>query len=367
MSSIAPARAGEARIVARRGEVDPGTDYVAPSGAMETRLAAMWQSALSIDQVGRKDSFFELGGDSLRAIDLLMRVEKELGVVLPASTIIDHPTIEQLAALLAGNTRADAERILITLQSEGADPPLFFLHAMDNAVFGYRLLAQHLGRARKMYALVSAGQGQHPSPAPSIPAMAEAYANVIKTVQANGPYFLVGYCLGGTLAYEVARQLREQGLQVALLVLIDAGTRDRSISSLNRLSRKLSHHLAELSDRAPKEWCIYLWEKVRKESNRTVMKTFARPTEIKDAAEQQLLAAYSTYAPPQYDGDIKVIRCAEGRFGPLHLGWAAHVKGAIEVCNLPIGHAAALAEPAVALQLRLWLDAIEVPQKTPSA
>ncbi len=348
--------------ILRREEIDPGTAYVAPSGAVETRVAAIFQDLLHLDMVGSADSFFELGGDSLRAVELFLTIEREFGISLSPSTIIYRPTVAKLAALLAENAPIDTDRGLVTLQSDGAEPPLFFVHAIDVAVFGYRLLAQHLGSERKIYALVSPGQDA----ALSMQEMAQIYVGVISRVQPKGPCFLVGYCLGGTLTYEIARQLEQQGRRVALLVLIDAGIRDVSVSGGRRLARKLSYHVAELTRQSPRQWFGYLWAKARKELDRHVKlpdpEPGSAPEPEQSRAQQVLLAAHSVYVPLPYGGDMKLIRCAEGRYGSEHLGWRAYVKGDIEVCNLPMHHSAALAEPTVGLvaaQLKRWL--VEVP------
>src|SRR5205823_1240244 len=112
------------------------------------------------------------------------------------------------------------------------------------------------------------GQDKDPIPTLSIPQMAATYLNAIKQVQAQGPYLLVGYSLGGSIAYELARKLREGGDRIGLLVLLDAGTKDARLHGLQKSCRKLSRHLAQMSEQKPSTWPGYVWTALRREIDR---------------------------------------------------------------------------------------------------
>jgi acyl carrier protein len=72
--------------------------YVPPANAVEMKLAEIWQAILGRKEpVGIKDSFFELGGNSIKAIRILSRVVKEFGLVIPTQKMFEYPTIEHLA------------------------------------------------------------------------------------------------------------------------------------------------------------------------------------------------------------------------------------------------------------------------------
>src|SRR5262249_52314979 len=161
----------------------------------------------SVEPIGRLDNFFELGGDSLAAVKLFARVEQELGIRLPPSTIIRHATVAQLAALLASDSKTDAARCLVALQPQGGEPPLFLIHEASGNLFSYRELVRLLGSQRKIYGLQYPGQDQEPIPALSVPQMAATYLDAIVHVQPTGPYLIAGYSMGGSVAYELARQL----------------------------------------------------------------------------------------------------------------------------------------------------------------
>jgi thioesterase domain-containing protein/acyl carrier protein len=367
----------ESAKIVRRDEIDPGTDYLAPSNPLQTHLAEIWQDILRVDRIGTIDSFFELGGDSLQAIELFLRVEREFGVVLPTSTIIDHPTVAKLAILLAGNVRVYAKRVLVLLQSEGAEPPLFLVHELSGNLFSYRALVQHLGAKRKIYGLINPGQDQNPPPALSIPELASMYVDAIKSVQHKGPYFLVGYSFGGLVVYEMARQLHEQGDQIGLLVIIDMSKNGGKMRGLlQRSVRKLSWHLVLMSEDKPSRWLAYITGALRKQFYQ--MKLKLRTQEQSDTKQIVRSQIYKTnrdaalaYAPPPYDGTIKLLRCLYQLNKPHYmlrdLGWAHCAKAGVEVYDLPADHFTVMSEPTVALvaaHIRQWLDQAD---KAPSA
>jgi acyl carrier protein len=78
------------------------TDYVAPCNEVEDRIAGVWRELLGIDRVGRHDNFFELGGNSLIALKVASRLNKELGIKLPVVLLFEGPTVSALARLIAG-------------------------------------------------------------------------------------------------------------------------------------------------------------------------------------------------------------------------------------------------------------------------
>jgi thioesterase domain-containing protein/acyl carrier protein len=374
-----PADAGAPAMLLRRAEIDLGTAYAEPVGRAELFLADAWRKILAVEPIGRLDNFFELGGDSLAAVKLFARVEQELGIRLPPSTIIRHPDIAQLAALLDSDSRADAARCLVTLQAQGDGPPLFLIHEASGNLFSYRELVDLLGQQRKIYGLLYPGQDQDPTPALSIPQMAAIYVDAIAQVQAAGPYLLVGYSMGGSVAYEIARQLRSRGQQIGLLVLIDAGTLDAQLRGLQRAARKLSDHLGIMSEQRPSTWPAYVWNALRKEVDqyrrrpRVAAESHTNgpviapglPERLRRLISDILMSAYADYAAPPCDVAIKLLRCTQGtgaRWAKRHQGWLERAQGGVEVFDLPAYHGSALTGPSAVLAaayLRQWCDAVD--------
>lgn len=185
------------------------------------RLAAIWCELLGLDQVGPDENYFDLGGDSSLAVQLFARIEREFGHKLPLAVLFDASTVRAMSALLAEAAPAARPPRVVTLQPEGSQPPLFLLHDASGDVFGYRHLARHLGPAQPVYGVRAAGLEGDCQPATSIEEMAADYLPAIRKIQPAGPYYLAGYCGGGTIAYEVAQQLVRAGQDVAFLGLLD--------------------------------------------------------------------------------------------------------------------------------------------------
>jgi len=194
--------------------------FVAPRGGLERKLQAIFQKVLGVEKVGARDNFFDLGGHSLLAVKLFSAIEKELGKKLPVMTLFKHPTVSELADIIRSDGFHQPGSVLVEIQPYGENPPIFWLHTLGGGggggLFTYRKLAGLLGPNQPSYGLVAPSE-----PYSTVETMAAGYIVALKQIQPAGPYFLGGYCFGGVVAYEMARQLEEQGEQLGLVALID--------------------------------------------------------------------------------------------------------------------------------------------------
>lgn len=181
-----------------------------PLSPVEQRLLAIWHDALGRDDIGVDDDFFALGGHSLLSARMFTRIEAEFGVRLPLQTLFARPTIAAIAnALETGIVEVGS---LITVhEAQRPGRPIFFVHGDFNGGGLYtRRLAKALRADRPFYALAPHGSLGDPIP-PSIEAIADDYVRLIREVQPAGPYTVGGFCLGATIAIEIARRLRAAG------------------------------------------------------------------------------------------------------------------------------------------------------------
>ena len=208
-----------------------GRDYVPPRSPLEFQLVQLWERLLEIHPVGVRDDFFALGGHSLLAVRMAYELERTCGHKLALSLLFEAATIEQLAAALirASEPAADGQRQL--LNASGTRPPLIFLHGdVLGAGLYCREVARRLGPDQPVYVV---GPPRPGGPA-TIEAMAAAELDWIRAV-AGGRYRLAGFCNGGLVAYEIARQLEQAGEQSELVVMIDASPRNVGLDAVERL------------------------------------------------------------------------------------------------------------------------------------
>jgi thioesterase domain-containing protein/acyl carrier protein len=247
-------------------------DYVAPRTEIEKKICELWAKLLHIERVGVTDNFFELGGHSLLAVRLFAELEKLTGRKLPLVTLFQTPTVEELARLADENQVGRARSVLVPVRASGSRPALFLVHgAGGDVLWGYANLTKHMHPEQPIYGIKSRGQvGMDEYE--NIEDMARYYLQEVRALQPHGPYFLGGYCFGGNVAYEMARQLRSQGESVAQLMLIDASPSNAGYERIPwwrptfhyRFSRNLFYWLKDfVTLLEPKEQRRYIVRKAR--------------------------------------------------------------------------------------------------------
>ena len=333
-----------------------------PLNEVERRLANIWTSVLGLEAIDKTADFFELGGHSLLAARLLARIEAEFGERLSLLTLFNAPSIaEQARLVMQGGQREYEFRQVVRLQPNGAKPPLIAIH--NTGVYYYNL-SKLLGQDQPLTAL----QLFDPSIARrSLPltlkGIAAEYVQLIREFQAGGPYKLIGWSVGGVLAFEVARQLVEAGHAVSLLAMIDTwapGEKDR-----------LPKWRAVLADYSYRWQLIGAdWQKVisREQSlaafleQRAVSKRLLRwlgrsqgdaqarvGFEAREASAENydrwllgyLEEAAQGYEPKSYSGKITLLCSArepKGLFLDPRMGWGAFALGGVDVAVIEGDH-----------------------------
>ena len=198
--------------------------YASPRDAIELELTKIWENVLGVEPIGIEDRFFDLGGHSLLAVRVVAQIEKAFGKRLPLVSIFLAPTIEKLAERIRDEMRGDSatpENSVVALQPKGSQPPFFFVHgAGGGMMWGYVNLARRLGTDQPVFGLTSRGMDGR-AEFETIEEMAAHYITQLRSIQPHGPYYLGGYCFGGNVAFEMARQLESQGEKIGLLSLFN--------------------------------------------------------------------------------------------------------------------------------------------------
>jgi amino acid adenylation domain-containing protein len=229
---------------------------VAPRTQLEKLVTGIWSQILGVEYIGIHDDFIALGGDSLMAMQVIARLRKVLQVQVPLARFFEAGTVAELARVIEQVKAGGAQRrtqvplpvpdlessrslvdsalhrleekgfgtVEVAVQVGGTRRPFFFLHGdfLHGASYCFPL-ARHLGPDQPLYAFEPYRFDVLGVP-PPLEAMAAAHIESLRSIQPQGPYLLGGFCNGGVVAYEMARQLHAQGETVDLLVLIDPST-----------------------------------------------------------------------------------------------------------------------------------------------
>ncbi|WP_370642989.1 amino acid adenylation domain-containing protein [Mycetohabitans sp. B4] len=197
--------------------------YRIPRTPHEQTLAELFAEVLNLPRVGIDDSFFDLGGHSLLAMRLIDRIRKTLKVDPSIRMLFEAPTVAGLAQRLTqfNSVQESAFSVLLPLKPKGSRRPLFCMHPGFGLSWSYISLSSFLDTDQPLYGLQARGfDGTRPLPS-SIDDMVSDYLEHIRQVQPEGPYYLLGWSLGGIVAHSMAVRLEQQGEKVALLALLD--------------------------------------------------------------------------------------------------------------------------------------------------
>ena len=327
----------------------------APRTPTEKLLAEIWRDVLGLSHIGIHENFFDLRGHSLLAVRLFAQVEKRFGRRWPLATLFQAPTIGQFAATIEREWSPEWSS-LVAIKPNGSKPPFFCVHGLGGNVLEFSDLARHLDDDQPFYGLQSQGlDGKQPR-LTSVEEMAAHYLKEMRELQPVGPYLIGGRSLGGTIAFEMACQLRAEGHEIGLLALLDTYPAQPA-----RFVRRLAGHATNLRGLSFAEKFGYVAQKARFVPRkiqgriwRTVYESFQRfgwtlPRMLHSVTEFNSLAAHR-YVPRAYDGRVTLFwACDDLRASnDLVTGWRVLASGGIEVQEIPGTHLNVIKEPHVA-------------------
>ena len=346
-------------------QADDADEYTPPRNAIERTIASLWQSLLQVKRVGIHDSFFEIGGHSLLAVQLFARLEKIFHKQLPLATLFEAQTVEKLAAIILSKDWKPSWASLVPVQPGGSKPLFFCVHGAGGNVLLYRDLARHMGADQPFYGLQAKGlDGKQPFHT-RIEDMAADYIQEIRQLQPEGPYCLGGYCMGGDIAFEMARQLVRQGQTVAFLALLD--TQRQWITNLKpyikwyQRYQQIAFHIRNFLQADMQGKRGFLLEKASEAGRRIKRRYDIARSEIAYAlklrVDKPLVLmekindnASIAYQPAPYPGRVTLF-CPRTNYAgyndPLY-GWGNRLTAGVDVQQLSSYPAGMLVEPFVA-------------------
>ena len=352
----------------------PLSRHVPPRTPLERFLAEQFRDVLGLPadrEIGVHDDFFALGGTSISGAIFIHRLQAALAAAVPVVAIFNHPTVATLAEHLRQDSEFDSlsislsREILVPLQEGSPDRrPLFCVHPIGGEAVSYRDLARHLDPGQPVYGI----QSPDP-PLTDLRDMAACYLAAIRQHQPQGPYRLAGWSMGGVAAYEMARQLVEQGETVEVLALIDtlapallAGEADPGgvgMIALFAAGLAWAHGLAVPAvdfSGLDEDGALTLVMSLGREAGLLPPSIeLAELRRLFDRFRANHYALY-TYKPDPYSGDLLLFRASQ-RMGEEEeeatRGWGELVTGELRIYDLPGNHYTLLREEVGALAERL--------------
>lgn len=184
-------------------------------------IKQVWSKELGITGIDVDDDFFDLGGHSMTAVKVMNGIEKEIGIKLPIAVLFENPTVRSLAKVIGNNHAFNAKKVVIPIKQDGKKQPIFLVHAGGLNILLYRSLSQYLHKDQPLYGLQGLGLDGDTTHIKSIETVAARYLTEVKEHEPDGPYIIMGYSFGGIIAYEMAKQLIEEGKEVQILGMLD--------------------------------------------------------------------------------------------------------------------------------------------------
>ncbi len=334
--------------------------------SLDLQLVKLWEKVLNVRPVGLRDSFFDLGGNSLGAVRLFSEMRKLFGRTFPLSVLFQAPTVEKLADIIRKDGWSPQWTSLVPIQAGGSKPPFFCVHGGGGNVLLYRELARHLGSDYPFYGLQARGLDGSDDCLTTIEAMAESYLREMRELQPEGPYYLGGFCMGGQVAFEIAQRLIRDGQQVSLLFMIDTHNFNGAPPSRSQMEnagplgfKSRIAYVAEKSKIALRKeverWRVRIVHLFKLSPDRDAMGPRERFLErINDRA-------FLAHVPSSYPGKMTICK-AQRKYAflrdPLN-GWRGIAAGGLEVLELPVDTKDIFIKPfvqALAVRLRETLE-----------
>lgn len=245
--------------------------------------------------------------------------------------LLEHKA-EIVAFLDAAQRLADQQRAIVPLQPRGERAPIFAVAGHNGDVFCYRALAQQVGADQPLFGLQPPGLDEGSEPLASIEGLAGYFADQIQEFRPEGPLAIAGFCAGGTVAFELARQLSASGRDVTRLVLFGAPycasyrLLPRVGAGCGALLARMNAHSRALAGLRLGAWRHYLAGRLR--ARRAAAATAAAdPVMARRAVvERATVAAIRRYTPGAFNGHLDMMLPSEAdrRSTDTPLRWLRH-------------------------------------------
>jgi thioesterase domain-containing protein len=323
-----------------------------PIHAEEKLLVGIWRDLLHLPAVGIDDNFFEIGGHSLLAAQLIAQVQSATGRKIAVSAVFRAPTIRAFAQLLRDDSLAEPDPIAMKLHTgvhkgDGNDAiPFFAVAAPGVDTFGFAQLARHFPPDQSTYKLQAPAPvvWGRPLTSDELQALATQYVTAMRSAQPHGPYCLAAMCDGVLIAQQMILQLESEGEEIGLFTIFDTWVLE---NSQIRVLWAIDYYVQRFRDfRA-----LSLDKQFA-----TIRRVFRRITGLSDTnSGSGWNRAYwpdKDFQPPRFRAPVLLFKRPRQPFFYVRdpqMGWGSRSMGNVETCELSCGHYEMLREPYVRL------------------
>lgn len=327
---------------------------------LEQQLNTIWKKTLNLAFINRHDDFFDIGGHSIKALELISNIRKELQIDIPLSVLLEHKTIDSLSQWMSRQKhRPLANNVIIQLKKGVHSlPSIFLIHPGGGGVLCYSELAKNLNTKQSIYGIQSVGYDSTESPLTTITLMAKRYVTEIKKIQQSGPYVLLGWSMGGTVSIEIARLLEKDGEKIAFIGLLDAHPFSSAIGTVHKrtqlevLAHSLNINLKEFNSLKEEEKVNTILTFAKKS------KTIPENAELVDVKRILSVMATNNIACFNYtfnipiQSDLTLFKCLHQDSLQPHpiiqeQEWATRTSGNLQVIEIDANHNNLLKLPQV--------------------
>ena len=312
--------------------------YVPPQNFTESTITKIWQSVLGIEKIGVNDNFFDLGGHSLLAVNVVSQLNEFYKLDFKPRCLFESPTIAQLAERIRNGNLSNGHEnsrwlYLVELQPMDGKRPVFFVPGGaggEEDLLRCAPLLRRIGSGYSIYGLL----GWDLRGATTVAKIAEEYLKEVRTVQPEGPYFLIGECISGIIAYEMAQQLIAQGQRVGSLTLLDTirPTKRRYFSfQRSYYLKRLSAHRKHLQLLALREKMSYSLKVAKAVVFATICRNGNRVKKYNLGAGYDYDKILMSYSPQKYDFPMNLILSNDIYERRRDGGWADLVPAGINI------------------------------------
>ncbi|MFC4197820.1 non-ribosomal peptide synthetase [Pedobacter jamesrossensis] len=337
-------------------QVDKNT-FVEPRNREQELVAKIWAESLELDKISITDDFFELGGHSMIAIKVMVEIEKQTGIRLPLAILFDNSTIEKFALQLNKTKQEITWGSLIPIKKSGNRPPLYIIHGQGMNIIIFKSLAGEIDKDQPVYGLQPRGLNPEEDPFTTIEDIAAGYIQEILKENPNGPYLIMGYSSGGTIALEMAHQLQKMNKNVLFLGLLDTYYDGDSYLKLikdTNFSAVFSHVFKTVSSAF-----LYLSKYPKAYINHNISFTLgsmynfykkfnpikmdlSNPKYVLDKIQKTHEIALNKYKLKKYNVNVHLFKANDKKMNYVPNmdtnGWAPYVGGELTIVDIPLEH-----------------------------